>query len=154
MEGFDILHKEQRGSLYTITARGSREELLARVNALNPTLCEMLPLTLEKSLSMKRRWQAMMSRNSCSGVSCGIALHETQSGKAIVLSTVGFFMAQLLPVIMTAQHSLSEHKQDLANLSGRCRGKLARLCRVSVRCSADRICLSSWPSSFWRLPAV
>ena len=46
-EGFDILHKEQRGSLYTITARGSREELLARVNALNPTFCEMLPLTLE-----------------------------------------------------------------------------------------------------------
>ena len=47
-EGFDILHKEQRGSLYTITARGSREELLARVNALNPTFCEMLPLTLEE----------------------------------------------------------------------------------------------------------
>ena len=37
-EGFDILHKEQRGSLYTITARGSREELLARVNALKPDL--------------------------------------------------------------------------------------------------------------------
>ena len=35
-------------SLYTITARGSREELLARVNALNPTFCEMLPLTLEE----------------------------------------------------------------------------------------------------------
>ena len=47
-EGFDILHKEQRGSLYTITARGSRGELLARVNALNPTFCEMLPLTLEE----------------------------------------------------------------------------------------------------------
>ena len=47
-EGFDILHKEQRGSLYTIKARGSREELLARVNALNPTFCEMLPLTLEE----------------------------------------------------------------------------------------------------------
>ena len=40
--------QEQRGSLYTITARGSREELLARVNALNPTFCEMLPLTLEE----------------------------------------------------------------------------------------------------------
>ena len=26
----------------------SREELLARVNALNPTFCEMLPLTLEE----------------------------------------------------------------------------------------------------------
>ena len=47
-EGFDILHKEQRGSLYTITARGSREELLARVNALNPSFCELLPLTLEE----------------------------------------------------------------------------------------------------------
>ena len=47
-EGFDILHKEQRGSLYTITARGSREELLAKVNALNPTFCELLPLTLEE----------------------------------------------------------------------------------------------------------
>lgn len=47
-EGFDILHKEQRGSLYTITARGSREELLARVNALDPTFCELLPLTLEE----------------------------------------------------------------------------------------------------------
>ena len=47
-DGFDILHKEQRGSLYTITARGSREELLTRVNALNPTFCEMLTLTLEE----------------------------------------------------------------------------------------------------------
>ena len=48
MDTFDILHKEQRGSLYTITARGSREELLAKVNALNPTFCELLPLTLEE----------------------------------------------------------------------------------------------------------
>ena len=45
---FDLLRLEQRGSLYTLTARGSREELLARINAMNPSFCEMLPLTLEE----------------------------------------------------------------------------------------------------------
>ena len=47
-EGFDILHLDRRGSLYTLTARGSREELLAKVNAMNPSFCELLPLTLEE----------------------------------------------------------------------------------------------------------
>lgn len=47
-QGMDVLRLEQRGSLYTLTARGSREELLAKVNAMNPTFCEMLPLTLEE----------------------------------------------------------------------------------------------------------
>ncbi len=47
-KGFDILHLEQRGSLYTITARGSREALQARVAAMNPAFCELLPLTLEE----------------------------------------------------------------------------------------------------------
>ena len=57
----------------------------------------------------------MMSRNSCSK---GLVRDCMKRNLwAIVLSTVGFFMAQLLPVIMTAQHSLAEHKQDLANLS-------------------------------------
>lgn len=57
----------------------------------------------------------MMSRNSCSK---GLVRDCMKRNLwAIVLSTVGFFMAQLLPVIMTAQHSLSAHKQDLANLS-------------------------------------
>ena len=75
MEGFDILHKEQRGSLlYTITARGSREELLARVNALNPTFCEMLPLTLEEIFINETEVAGYdVERNSCSMVSCGIA---------------------------------------------------------------------------------
>ena len=45
---FDLLRLEQRGSLYTLTARSSREELLARINAMNPSFCEMLPLTLEE----------------------------------------------------------------------------------------------------------
>jgi len=47
-EGVDIMKLEQRGSLYTITARGSREELQAKVNSMNPSFCEMLPLTLEE----------------------------------------------------------------------------------------------------------
>lgn len=57
----------------------------------------------------------MMSRNSCSK---GLVRDCMKRNLwAIVLSTVGFFMAQLLPVIMTAQHSLAAHKQDLVNLS-------------------------------------
>lgn len=44
----DILHREQRGSLYTLTMRGSREVLMGKINAMNPTFCEMLPLTLEE----------------------------------------------------------------------------------------------------------
>ncbi len=46
--GFDILHLEKRGSLYTVTARGSREALQKKVAAMNPTFCELLPLTLEE----------------------------------------------------------------------------------------------------------
>ena len=47
-EGFDILHLDRRGPRDTLTARGSREELLAKVNAMNPSFCELLPLTLEE----------------------------------------------------------------------------------------------------------
>lgn len=44
----DILHRDQRGSLHTLTMRGSRDELMGRINAMNPAFCEMLPLTLEE----------------------------------------------------------------------------------------------------------
>ncbi len=57
----------------------------------------------------------MMSRNSCSKGLVRDCMRRNLW--AIVLSTVGFFMAQLLPVLMTMQHSLSMHKQDLVNLS-------------------------------------
>ena len=46
--GIDVLRLDRRGSLYTLTARGAREELLAKVNAMNPGFCELLPLTLEE----------------------------------------------------------------------------------------------------------
>lgn len=43
-----ILHIENRGSLYTITARGNRETLQKQISALQPVFFEMLPLTLEE----------------------------------------------------------------------------------------------------------
>lgn len=46
--GIEILKQEQRGSLYTITARGSREMLQDRMAQQNPIFFEMLPLTLEE----------------------------------------------------------------------------------------------------------
>ncbi len=47
-DAMDILHKEQRGSLFTITARGSREQLQNMMATQNPIFFEMLPLTLEE----------------------------------------------------------------------------------------------------------
>ena len=46
--GIDVLRLDRRGSLYTLTARGAREELLDKVNAMHPGFCELLPLTLEE----------------------------------------------------------------------------------------------------------
>ena len=44
----DIIRKEQRGSLHTITVRSSREELLQKLKEGNPVFCEMIPLSLEE----------------------------------------------------------------------------------------------------------
>ncbi len=46
--GIEVLKREQRGSLYTITARGTREQLEERMAVLQPAFYEMLPLTLEE----------------------------------------------------------------------------------------------------------
>ena len=46
--GLDIVNKEKRGRLQTLTVRGMREEIEARVAAANPVFFEMLPLTLEE----------------------------------------------------------------------------------------------------------
>ena len=52
--GIEILKQEQRGSLYTITARGSREQLENRMAVLQPAFYEMLPLTLEEIFISER----------------------------------------------------------------------------------------------------
>lgn len=44
----DILHHEKRGSLTTIVARGTREEILERVHTKSPLFAEVLPLSLEE----------------------------------------------------------------------------------------------------------
>lgn len=46
--GIEVLKTERRGSLYTVTARGTAEELETRVRQLQPMFFEMLPLTLEE----------------------------------------------------------------------------------------------------------
>ena len=48
LEGMDILHQDRRGSLYTITARGSREDIQNRIAATQPVFFELLPLSLEE----------------------------------------------------------------------------------------------------------
>lgn len=44
----EILSFEKRGSLYTITARGQRDELTQRIQKENSIFCELLPLSLEE----------------------------------------------------------------------------------------------------------
>ncbi len=46
--GLDVVNKEQRGRLKTLTVRGPQEEIEARVAAAEPVFFEMLPLTLEE----------------------------------------------------------------------------------------------------------
>lgn len=47
-QNMKILNMEQRGSLCTIVARGSEEEILNCISQLDPIFCEILPLTLEE----------------------------------------------------------------------------------------------------------
>ena len=44
----DVLKTEHQGSLLLITARGTRREIMEKIQAKNPLFCEVLPLTLEE----------------------------------------------------------------------------------------------------------
>ncbi len=46
--GLDIMQKKERGKLVSLTVRGSAEEALQVINALEPRFVEALPLTLEE----------------------------------------------------------------------------------------------------------
>ena len=48
LNGLEVLKKEQRGSLRTITVRSTREELTARFATVNTIFYEVLPLSLEE----------------------------------------------------------------------------------------------------------
>lgn len=43
-----IIKTEQRGSLYTLTVRGERDETIQKFDSLETVFCEVLPLTLEE----------------------------------------------------------------------------------------------------------
>lgn len=47
-DGIDILSIETRGSLYTITARGDRNDILNKIKETEPLFIEALPLSLEE----------------------------------------------------------------------------------------------------------
>lgn len=47
-EGLEVLTMENRGTLYTFTARGSRQEVDAFMEGLAPVFYELLPLSLEE----------------------------------------------------------------------------------------------------------
>jgi ABC-2 type transport system ATP-binding protein len=46
--GMEVVNKEERGRLKTLTVRGAQEEIAARVAAAEPVFFEMLPLSLEE----------------------------------------------------------------------------------------------------------
>ena len=48
LKELDVLKKEHQGSLLILTARGTREEILQKVQTQNPIFCEVIPLTLEE----------------------------------------------------------------------------------------------------------
>ena len=48
LKELDVLKKEHQGSILILTARGSREEILQKVQTQNPIFCEVIPLTLEE----------------------------------------------------------------------------------------------------------
>lgn len=47
-EGIKVIKIDKRGSLYTITARGTSEEITKRIDHAKPIFSEVLPLTLEE----------------------------------------------------------------------------------------------------------
>ena len=48
IQELDVLQLEKRGSLLTVTVRGTREEIIEKIEAKHPVFCEILPLTLEE----------------------------------------------------------------------------------------------------------
>ena len=48
LKELDVLKKEHQGSILILTARGTREEILQKVQTQNPIFCEVIPLTLEE----------------------------------------------------------------------------------------------------------
>lgn len=48
LAGLDIISMQNQGSLYTIVARGTEDEIAAVIDGHSPSFCEFIPLTLEE----------------------------------------------------------------------------------------------------------
>ena len=48
LEGFDVLYKEERGSVLLFIIRGKEEEITAHIDFFKPAIFDLLPLTLEE----------------------------------------------------------------------------------------------------------
>ncbi len=48
LDGLEVMRRERRGSLHTITVRGERDAVQSRIASTQPIFFEMLPLTLEE----------------------------------------------------------------------------------------------------------
>lgn len=48
LEAFEILHEEQRGSVHLLIVKGTRESVDKAIQAANPLVYDLLPLTLEE----------------------------------------------------------------------------------------------------------
>ncbi|WP_318502531.1 ABC transporter ATP-binding protein [Bacillus sp. T3] len=48
LQHLEVLHKEQRGSVYLYIVRGESERITEQIGATNPVLFDLLPLTLEE----------------------------------------------------------------------------------------------------------
>ncbi len=48
MQELDVIQSSHQGSLLMVTARGTRSEIMKRIQKKNPLFCEIIPLTLEE----------------------------------------------------------------------------------------------------------
>ena len=48
LKGLEIVKTEQRGSLFTLTVRGNREDIEEKMTGYEPVFFELLPLSLEE----------------------------------------------------------------------------------------------------------
>lgn len=48
LEGAEILHKENRGSIFLLILKGNREKTIRKIEQSNPAILDILPLTLEE----------------------------------------------------------------------------------------------------------
>ena len=46
--GLEVLHQTQLGRVRTLIVRGSQQQVLEQISALNPLICDLLPLSLEE----------------------------------------------------------------------------------------------------------